>query len=69
MTTGKVTSVTSKPVRAFSVTPQPSPPGTPVDFTAGVDADDFAVALAAYAKGSTVTVSGTAPACTGVTAS
>jgi hypothetical protein len=67
MTTGKVKSVTSKPVRQFIVA-VPGPPAVDVAFNIDVGADDFAVALAAYTKGSDVDVTGTPPTCTGVTA-
>lgn len=68
MTTGTVKSCQSKPTRGFVVhTLIPPPDGTDVPF-ADVDADDYATALAAYAKGGTVDVSGTSPACTGVVA-
>lgn len=67
-TTGKVTSCGSKPSRHFVVETSPGPPPVTVDFNDGVDADDYATALAAYTKGSTVDVTGTPPTCTGVTA-
>lgn len=69
--TGKIMSVGSKPSRHFTLQPPtvpPAPPPDPIVFNEGVDADDFAAACAAYAKGSDADVSGTAPACTGVTA-
>lgn len=67
MTSGKVTKVSSKPNRGFTVHSD-GPPPVDTDFTSGVDADDFAVVCAAYAKGSDVDVTGTPPTCTGVTA-
>lgn len=65
-TTGTVKSCTSKPTRGFVVT-VPGPPPADVAFN-DVDSDDYATALAAYAKGGTVDVTGTPPTCTGVTA-
>lgn len=70
MKTGKVVRVVSKP-RGFvlRVPPNPGPPPTPEEEIAYLcDADDFLVACAAYGKGSDADVSGTAPACSGVTA-
>lgn len=67
MTTGKVVKCVSKPARGFTVEVAPGPPAILIDFVL-VDADDYATALAAYAKGGTVDVTGTPPNCTGVTA-
>lgn len=67
-TSGKVTSCSSKPSRGFVVQTNPGPPPVTVTFNVDVDADDYATALAAYTKGSTVDVTGTPPTCTGVTA-
>jgi hypothetical protein len=67
-TTGKVTKCTSKPNRGFTVHVSDGPPPVDILFTDGVDADDYATALAAYTKGSTVDVTGTPPTCTGITA-
>lgn len=63
-TTGKVKNPGSKPVPHFEVDTGTPPP---VVFNVDVDATDFAVVLAAYGKDANVDVSGTAPACTGVT--
>jgi hypothetical protein len=69
--TGKITRVWSKPTRGFElvVPPQPGPPPEPETayLFIGVDADDWALVCMAFALKSDATVSGTAPACTGVT--
>lgn len=65
--TGKVTKCVSKPTRGFTLETSPGPPPVNVVYS-DVDADDYATALAAYTKGGTADVTGTAPTCTGVTA-
>lgn len=67
MTTGKVVKLTSKPQRGFVVR-VPGPPEVDVTFNVDVDADDLAIAAAAYTAKTDVDVTGTPPACTGVTA-
>lgn len=69
--TGKVTRVWSKPTRGFALTvppklePPPPEPGYELIFV-GVDADDWALAVAAFSLKCDATVTGTAPNSTGV---
>lgn len=69
MPKGTIRKLTSKP-RGFILRVPPdleaTPPEPGYDATYTCDSDDLAVALAAFAAGSTVTVSGTPPACAGV---
>lgn len=69
MHTGKIVKVTSKPKGFVLRVPAVPPETEPTDYTfAPVDADDHAVALAAYTNGHDADVDGTPPACAGVTA-
>jgi hypothetical protein len=67
MTTGKVVKVTSDPKGFLVHKDDPPPGGTDVAFV-DVTADQFAVALAAYGKDSTVDVDGVPPNCTKIEA-
>lgn len=67
MKTGKIVKLTSKP-KGFILRVPPNPPEPETDVAYTCDADDLAVAAAAYAKGSDADVEGTPPSCAGVTA-
>lgn len=68
MATGKIVKLSSTP-KGFILRIPPVPPSEePTDVTYLCDADQLTVAAAAYAKGSDAEVTGTAPSCSGVSA-
>ena len=64
--TGRVTALVTKPTRSVTITDGRNP-GVSIQFT-DLDADDFAVLVAAYNSGKTVTVtySGSPPVAIGI---